>query len=429
MTQRTLNDWLAWMEQQHPSAIDLGLDRVQKVWQALGAPQPAKKVVVVGGTNGKGSTLTYISQLAMTAGWKTGTYTSPHFLRYNERVAIEGKSVADGQLCAVFERIEACQTALSQQGEVISLTYFEFGTLAALLLLAGANLDLAVLEVGLGGRLDAVNIVSGDVAIVTSVDLDHTDWLGSDREAIGFEKAGIFRPDRLALCAEPDVPQSLAEHAQTIAARLMKIGESFGIDEGNGDYRCYGQLPDGRPWYVDHIPAPQLPVRNMAPALQAVKWLGIELTDEQCRHALSHATLTGRFQHMEWQNRHWLLDVAHNPEAARHLAKWLARNAKGRKVHALCGMLADKDIEGVLGALVSSIGHWQLLTLQGARGQTAEGMARRVAHLTSDASIAQADTVEEALTALINVSSADDLIVVFGSFYTVSMALEKMLAD
>ena len=175
MTQRTLNDWLAWMEQQHPSAIDLGLDRVQKVWQALGAPQPAKKVVVVGGTNGKGSTLTYISQLAMTAGWKTGTYTSPHFLRYNERVAIEGKSVTDEQLCTVFERIEACQIALSQQGEVISLTYFEFGTLAALLLLAGADLDLAVLEVGLGGRLDAVNIVSGDVAIVTSVDLDHTD--------------------------------------------------------------------------------------------------------------------------------------------------------------------------------------------------------------------------------------------------------------
>ncbi|MFP8968323.1 bifunctional tetrahydrofolate synthase/dihydrofolate synthase [Pokkaliibacter sp. CJK22405] len=421
-SKQSLSQWLSWMEQQHPKAIDLGLERVSRVWQALGQPEVAKKIVTVGGTNGKGSTVTYLRDLCCAAGYRVGVYTSPHFLRYNERIWLEGNEVSDEALCEAFETIHACSQKLDPQ---MTLTYFEMGTLAALWLLARESLDLAILEVGLGGRLDAVNIIDADIAVLTSIDIDHADWLGTDRENIGYEKAGIFRPGALAICAEPDMPASIARHASMLGAQLIRIGEQFGISEEPEGYRCFGVLPNGAPWFLDSIEQPGLPVRNMAPALQAASWLGmLPASVDVTRNTLKNASLRGRFQQVFWQGRHWMLDVAHNPEAARHMAQWLKKRAPERKVLALCGMLADKDCKGVFKALISSVSHWQLIGLDGPRGQTAvqlEGLLQTEMEGHSNvASHSSSSDLNAATKDLIAISEPEDLILVFGSFVTVT---------
>ncbi|MFB9885387.1 bifunctional tetrahydrofolate synthase/dihydrofolate synthase [Balneatrix alpica] len=415
---RTLDQWLSWMEQQHPQQIELGLERVGQVWQALGQPQLARRVVTVGGTNGKGSTLTYLSQLGMAAGWKVGCYTSPHFLRYNERVCVQGQMVTDQQLCDAFAQVEQARQQLAVPP---ALTYFEFGTLAAFLILAEAQLDLVVLEVGLGGRLDAVNLIDADVAIITSIDLDHTDWLGPDRYSIGREKAGIFRPGRYALCADPEPPLSVVEQAERLGSQLLQINQQFGLrEQEDGSWLAYGVDVQGRSWQLTGLQEPRLPLRNMAPALQAAVLLQMPGLSQFAAGVLAEASLTGRFQSLHWQGREWLLDVAHNPEAARHLATWLARHPVAGKHLALCGMLKDKDAEPVLQALAPQVQAWCWLDLPGPRGQTGQELS---AKLAVEAPQGYANSIGQAVQWLLQHSSEQDRILVFGSFLTVSAFL------
>ncbi|WP_305857804.1 bifunctional tetrahydrofolate synthase/dihydrofolate synthase [Balneatrix alpica] len=415
---RTLDQWLSWMEQQHPQQIELGLERVGQVWQALGQPQLARRVVTVGGTNGKGSTLTYLSQLGMAAGWKVGCYTSPHFLRYNERVCVQGQMVTDQQLCDAFAQVEQARQQLAVPP---ALTYFEFGTLAAFLILAEAQLDLVVLEVGLGGRLDAVNLIDADVAIITSIDLDHTDWLGPDRDSIGREKAGIFRPGRYALCADPEPPLSVVEQAERLGSRLLQINQQFGLrEQEDGSWLAYGVDVQGRSWQLTGLQEPRLPLRNMAPALQAAVLLQMPGLSQFAASVLAEASLTGRFQSLHWQGREWLLDVAHNPEAARHLATWLARHPVAGKHLALCGMLKDKDAEPVLQALAPQVQAWCWLDLPGPRGQTGQELAAKLAVETPRGYV---NSIGQAVQWLLQHSSEQDRILVFGSFMTVSAFL------
>src|SRR5690606_22608147 len=334
-TSRTLAEWLAYIETRHPRSIELGLERVREVAARLGLQRPAAQVVTVAGTNGKGSTVAFIEAIARADGWKVGAYSSPHLLRYNERVRIDGAEAADDELAAAFAAVEAAR------GDT-PLTYFEYGTLAALWLFQQAGLDLAVLEVGLGGRLDAVNIVDPDVAVITTVDVDHVDWLGSDREAIGQEKAGIARAWKPLVLGEIDPPSSVLRHAYAIGANAIRAGSDYFHEpagEGQWQWREIGTellLPD-----------PQLaaPVQraNAAAAIAALRALPRSPAEPACAAGVAAARIPGRLERFEHDGVEVVVDVAHNPQAARELAAWAkARPASGATAMVLA-VLADKD--------------------------------------------------------------------------------------
>ncbi|HEY7760981.1 MAG TPA: bifunctional tetrahydrofolate synthase/dihydrofolate synthase [Burkholderiales bacterium] len=416
-----LTAWLAYLERLHPRGVELGLDRVSAVRErlALNLPFP---VVTVGGTNGKGSTCALLERMLGCAGYRVGLYTSPHLLRYNERVRIAGAQAADTALTAAFERIEAAR------GE-ISLTYFEFGTLAAALLFRDAALDVAVLEVGLGGRLDAVNAFDSDCAVITSIGLDHMDYLGPTREDIGREKAGIFRGGRPAVVAEPDPPGSLIGHARAIGAQLYLVDRDFGATGGAGQWSYWSWL--GR---RSGLPRPALrgacQLGNAAAALAALDCLRERLPVDMgaVRRGLVEVELPGRFQVLPGRPT-IVLDVAHNPHAAQRLGEnldALRRDAGGRTL-AVFGMLKDKDIAGVAAALGGRVDSWWIAGLPGERG--ADGERVRAA-LAAAGLTAPAEICADAATAFRRAREAarpDDRIVVFGSFLTVSAVLA--LAD
>jgi len=413
-----LADWLAYLESLHPAAIELGLTRVQRVAGRLGLRLDCVRFVVAG-TNGKGSTCTMLATILAAAGYRVGLYTSPHLLAFNERACINGEAVSDAALIEHFQEVERAR------GEV-TLTYFEFTTLAILRLFSHASLDAVVLEVGLGGRLDAVNIVDADCAIVTSVDIDHSDWLGTDREAIGLEKAHVYRPGRPAVCADPVPPHTLVAHAQKIGADLWRFGVDFNYS-GDRQQWSYG----GRAVRRNALAYPALrganQLLNASAALAALESVRdrLPVPQQAVRVGLAQAGLPGRFQILPGQPT-VVLDVAHNPHAAAVLAQNLGNMGYHPYTHAVLGMLNDKDVAGVVARLRGVVDHWYCATLPGARGLTGEALAQQVRAACPSAEIAVTvcTSVAAAWQAAHDAAGEGDRIIVFGSFLTVAAALE-----
>lgn len=417
----TLADWLTHIEQQHPATIDMGLARISTVAAALGVnAAPARHVITVGGTNGKGSTVAFIEAIGRAAGWKVGAYTSPHLRRYNERVRIDGQDASDEALCAAFAAVEAAR------GET-TLTYFEYGTLAALQLFAQADLDLAVLEVGLGGRLDAVNIVEPDVAVITTVDIDHAEWLGEDRETIGKEKAGIIRAWKPVILGETDPPSSVLARAYLVGANAIRGGSDYFHEPLDAQRWCWRDVG-----LRMELPTPALagPVQlaNAGAAIAALRALDVAVPESAWADGIAAARIAGRLQRFERDGVQVLVDVGHNPQAAAALARALQADAVGGRTHALYAALQDKDAAGVVDALAGAVDTWMLAGLEGARGQSAAALAQRVTG-SAAAAAALADDVPSALAQLLQHAAAGDRVLVFGSFHTAGQALDWLAAE
>jgi dihydrofolate synthase / folylpolyglutamate synthase len=399
---RTLAEWLSFIERQHPHAIALGLDRVREVFQRMKISL-ACPVITVGGTNGKGSTCAMLESILGAAGYGTALYTSPHLVRYNERVRVRAREAEDAALREGFEAVEKAR------GET-PLTYFEYGTLAALWLFARENVDAAILEVGLGGRLDAVNVLDADCAVLTSVGIDHVEYLGATRESIGREKAGIFRAGRPAVVADPDPPQSVL----AAAGEKLLLQRDFGYSAEAAQWSYWG--PGGKRPSLAH-PALRggLQLRNASAALCALDALRerLPVAMQDVRRGLAEVTLAGRFQVLPGRPQ-VILDVAHNVEAAKTLARNLADSGFARETIAVCGMLRDKDIGGVLRALAPRVTRWHLASLAGARGASADELERNIAGV-----VEKFASPTEAFVAARMRAGENDKIVVFGSFLTV----------
>jgi dihydrofolate synthase/folylpolyglutamate synthase len=415
----TLDQWLAKLERQHPKAIDLGLERVREVAQRMQLGKPAPCVIAVGGTNGKGSTVAFIEAIARASGLRVGAYTSPHLLAYNERVRIDGRDAGDDELVEAFEAVEAARDGTS-------LTYFEHGTLAALWLFECAELDLAVLEVGLGGRLDAVNIVDADVAVVTTVDIDHTDWLGSEREAIGFEKAGIARAWKPLVLGEDDPPASVLRHAYAIGASAIRANCDFlfaPIDDAHWSWR--------EPGFELQLPMPRLSapaqLRNAATAIAALRASDLAISEAAWARGATEANLPGRLQSFLRDGVDIVVDVAHNPQAAGELAAWLAASPPAGRVFAVFAALADKDVASIVAKLAMRVDRWWIAGLEdaGPRGQGVDALATSLAG-TAAADAARAPDVAAALAAVRAQARPGDRVLVFGSFHTAAAALRVL---
>jgi dihydrofolate synthase/folylpolyglutamate synthase len=410
---RNLAQWLEYQQQVHPRDIALGLERVAEVSRRMGLGRPGRRVVTVGGTNGKGSTVAFIEAIARAAGLRVGAFTSPHLLRYNERIRIDGQDAADAALVAAFERIEAAR------GEV-ALTFFEFGALAALVLMQDAGLDLAILEVGLGGRLDAVNIVDPDVAVITTVDLDHQEYLGNDREAIGAEKAGILRAGKPCVLGEKDPPSSVLRRAYAIGAFAIRGYSDYLVDE----------LEDGWRWrepgYQVDLPNPAMEApaqrANAAAAIAALRALDLAVPDRAIREGVRIARAPGRLQRLPGSPE-CVLDVAHNPQGARQLGVWLAANL--RPTVAVFSALADKDLAGIVAPVAPYVKAWHLgpITDAGPRGLAVDELARRLAGELPAGILHPHRSLADALAAAKQDVGPDGRVLVFGSFHTVAEAL------
>ncbi len=422
----TLPAWLALLESRHAEVhIDMGLDRVRAVQQAMGL-KFACPVIMVAGTNGKGSTCAMLESILLRAGYKVGLYIKPHFLDFNERARVNGELATDAMLVAAFDAVEA------KRGDV-SLTYFEFTTLAIMHLLAGSGLDVAILEVGLGGRLDAVNVIDADVAIVTSVDIDHTDYLGDTREKIGFEKAGIFRPGKAAICSDPVPPASLIAHAEAIGADLWLLGRDFNYS-GDKQQWSYG----GRSQRRNSLAYPSLrganQLLNASAALAALEVLRLELPvgAQEVRTGLVVVELPGRFQVLPGRPT-VILDVAHNPHAAAALAQNLGNMGFHPFTYAVFGVMQDKDIAGVVAPMVQYIDHWCLAALPSPRSADPAELVGIIDELAPEGgkpgerSVKTFPDPAQAYADAMSRAGENDRIVVFGSFYTVAgvMAARK----
>jgi dihydrofolate synthase/folylpolyglutamate synthase len=417
----TLPDWLAWQEGLHVREIDLGLERCRSVAQRMGLEKPAYPVISVAGTNGKGSSVAGLSGILRAAGYRVGTYTSPHLLRYNERVRIEGQEASDRALCEAFNVIDQAR------GD-ISLTYFEFGTLAALQLFSEADLDIAVLEVGLGGRLDAVNLVDADVALITAIGIDHEDWLGSDRETIAREKAGILRAGKPAVCSDPDAPRSVVTAAAETGARLFRLGQDFSYQVASDTWAWFG--PERR---YEGLPHPGLhgayQFQNAAGVLMALDLLHdrYPVSFAAMASGLGDLTLPGRFQVLAGPVD-WILDVAHNPHAAVRLAETLGRWPCAGRTLGLLGMLRDKDAGGVLRELAPVVDVWHFASVLGRRGGTSEQLLDAWQTLGYTKPVNCHASVSAAFDAVRQEARAGDRIVVMGSFLTVG-EVSRFLAE
>jgi dihydrofolate synthase/folylpolyglutamate synthase len=411
---RSLEAWLEYQQQIHPDNIALGLERVALVWQRMGSPRPGATVLTVAGTNGKGSCVAMLESILAAAGDRVGTFTSPHLLEYNERIRIDQKKVDDQPLCDAFARVEAVR------GDV-ALTYYEFGTLAALDILARARIDWAVLEVGLGGRLDAVNVIDSDCALITSIAIDHVGYLGPDRESIGAEKAAIGRPGRPMICGDPAPPDSIATVATQRSAPLWVVGRDFCFQMTDRDW-CYRRADRE----LCGLPHPGLAgpwqVANAATALaglDALRWEGFKQPAD-IHHGLQRVRMAGRLQRIS-STPEVVLDVAHNPHAAGELANWLS--ATGRRWQVVLGMLDDKDVGGFVSALSGSVDQWLLAPLESVRGLGVDALSDQVRAVVGADTIHACSSVIDALAAAREMSSPEDGILVTGSFYTVSEVL------
>jgi len=410
---RTLEQWLEYQQQVHPRSIDMGLERVGAVARRLGLGKPGHRVVTVGGTNGKGSTVAFLEAIARAAGLRTGAYTSPHLLRYNERVRIDGEPVDDAALVQAFERIEAAR------GDT-PLTFFEYGTLAALLLFEQAGPDLAILEVGLGGRLDATNIIDPDCAVITTIDLDHQEYLGPDRESIGAEKAGILRAGKPCVLGEKDPPSSVLRRAYAIGAFAIRGHSDYLIDPLEAGWRWR------EPGYAIELPDPAMPApaqrENAAAAIAALRALDLPIADEAIRAGVAGARAPGRLQLLPGTPER-VLDVAHNPQGARQLARWLELHPK--PTVAVFSALGDKDLGGICAPLAPWLRAWHLgpITDAGPRGLAVDELARRLAeHLPAEI-LHPHRSLAEALAAATRAAGPGGRVLVFGSFHTVAAVM------
>ena len=425
----TLDAWLTLLEARHSKTIDMGLARVEQVRARLGIGFNCP-VVMVAGTNGKGSTCSMLESILLQAGYKVGLYIKPHFLKFNERARIGGESVGDAALIASFDAVEAAR------GD-ISLSYFEFTTLAIMHLLQHSQLDVAILEVGLGGRLDAVNVIDADVAIVTSIDIDHTEYLGDTREKIGFEKAGIFRAGKVAICSDPLPPASLVAHAAAVGADLWLLGRDFNYS-GDKQQWNFG----GRAQRRNALSYPSLrganQLLNAAAALAALEALRMQLpvSAQEVRTGLVTVELPGRFQVLPGRPT-IILDVAHNPHAAATLAQNFDNMGFHPYTYAVFGSMLDKDIDGVITQMKGRIDHWCVTGLPSARAATAEQLRERllaagiVASDESDAecTIKTFASPEKAFVNAKERAGENDRIAVFGSFLTVAGVMTARSAE
>lgn len=407
---QTLTDWLCYIEHSHPiHQIELGLDRVQHVAQRASLQQLPGRSILIGGTNGKGTTARCLEQLLLAQGYTVGVYSSPHLLNFNERLRINGADVADEQWVAGFAFVEQLRSD-------IALTYFEFTTLVAFYLLRQQQCDFCLIEVGLGGRLDATNIISPEISVITTVDLDHQDWLGDTREAIGFEKAGIFRSGKVAVIGELSPPATVLAHAAQQGCQVVLVNQQYHYQQDTTHWHWRGQHNQ-----LDALPYPAMPVQNAACALAVLEQLQCLPTTTQTAAVLAALTLPGRMQWLQ-RNPAIIIDVAHNPQSARYLAEQLQKLKPGfSQIKALVGMLKDKDIAQTLAPLTSLFDQWHLVSLAGARGATAQHLVRYLPDTVSD--ITLHDDVVTAFSHVGTTLRADELLVVFGSFYTVSAVL------
>ena len=429
---RGLADWLGFIESLHPATIEMGLERVSQVARTLDIRFDCP-VITVAGTNGKGSTCATLESILRAARYRTGVYTSPHLLSFNERIRIDGADVADAELCTAFERVEAARAAAGD----VALTYFEFTTLAAFVVFANAGLDCVVLEVGLGGRLDAVNIIDADCAILTSVDLDHQAYLGDTREKIGWEKAHIFRAGKPAIVSEPRPPHTVTELSAALGATLLRVGHEFGYAGAggvNGTQWKFWFKPEGaEPITRNGLPYPALrganQLLNASAALAALETLRVRLpvSMQALREGLLNVEWPGRFQMLPGKPQ-VILDVAHNPHAAGVLAENLSNIGFAPYTHAVFGMLADKDITAVVKLLDGKIDTWQLASLPGPRGASAAHLADILQRAGVKGERTLHDSPSTAYRAARSRAGEGDRILVFGSFLTVTDVMQVLKA-
>ena len=409
---RDLQSWLDRLEQLHPTEIELGLERVSRVARNLDVTEPARRVITVAGTNGKGSCVRTMEALLTSGGHKVGAYSSPHLLDFNERVRIDGKQVIDQQLMDAFAAVEQAR------GEV-SLTYFEFTTLAALWLFKQAEVEFALLEVGLGGRLDAVNLVDADIAVITSVAVDHEAWLGSDREVIGREKAGILRAGKTFVCADPKPPASVVDAARELDCDSYYLGREFSFRDGHYEFAAEPRLAFG-------LPAVHLPPPSVAAAITALALAGELPGAEEICSVLENLRMPGRCQQLCWRERDLLLDVGHNPAAAEYLAGWLRDHPVPGRTLALVAVMADKDIAGLCGPLAPLVDHWYPACLpDNPRAAGCEQLVSGLdlAGVSSETRADDCYPVTEQLQRVIGEQEEGDRLLVFGSFFTVAAVL------
>jgi dihydrofolate synthase/folylpolyglutamate synthase len=417
----SLSQWLTWQEQLHFRDIDPGLERVGAVWQRMGGTnQLPFKLVTVAGTNGKGSSVAISAAILQAAGYKTATYTSPHLLRYNERICIDDQPANDDTICEAFQRID------DARGD-ISLTYFEFATLAAVDIFCRAGVDVAILEVGMGGRLDAVNLFDTDVALITPIGLDHMAWLGDNREQIGYEKAGIIRSGKPLVCSETQPPETVLSHARQTGTPVYCQGDAFSY-QSQSDQWCW----QGTDAAFEHLPLPVLAgsyqLQNSAAVIEVCQLLnqqGLKISEQAIRQGLTQIRLYGRFQHIPGPVTR-ILDVTHNQQGADNLSALLKESRTTGKTYAVLAMLRDKDCQSVATTLNAEIDFWFLAGLDGNRGMSGEMLAENLAPVVGEDKVSSYDQVEDAYHAAMTTASAGDRILIFGSFHTIEAAMRLM---
>ena len=416
MKYNTLDDWLAWQTTLHAREIELGLDRIETVAQRLNLIDCPFPVITVAGTNGKGSVVAMLSAILHHSGYKVGTYTSPHIVHYNERIRIGLRCVNDEQLCQSFEKINSAR-------DDISLSFFEFATLTALDIFHENKIDVAILEVGLGGRLDATNIIDNDLAFVTSIGLDHTEWLGDTRELIGYEKSGIFRADTPAICGDIDAPNSVAESAQKVNANLFQLNTDFSYKVAKTSWSF---ITDG--YEIQGLPLPNLSgavqIRNAASVLMGLYCLNdrLPLSADAIETGLREVTLEGRFQRIV-KDCEIILDVAHNFDSAKILAENLMALPKPQKTIAVFAVLSDKDVDGIVSLLHSHIDDWYISQVNSPRCMQVDQVEQSLMKQSSDICVKVFESVEQAYSQAQIDAHEGDRIIVFGSIFTVSEVL------
>lgn len=419
MKRTSLEAWLRHLESLHPAVMELGLDRVGRVARDLDLDAPAVPVITVAGTNGKGSTVATLEALLRVTGRRPGCFTSPHFIRFNERIRIDGREASDAQLIAAFEAIDAAR------GDT-SLTYFEFATLAALWVFREAGAGVLVLEVGLGGRLDSVNIIDPQVSVITRIDLDHQDWLGDSRELIGREKAGILRPGTPAVIADPEPPASLGEAIAAVGAGpVYWLGGAFDVISGPAGWQGRVSLPDGRHRDVSGPPGPLLPV-NIAAGLQAAAALGLAWSDAQLAQAMESLHLTGRCQRLSRDGREYLLDVAHNPAAVHRLLEEIDATHCNGRIISLFSVMRDKDVDAMIQPLLGRIDAWCLADQPGNPRAMPAATIADLLRARGQEMISISRNLRQGFARARQLAGEGDLVVVFGSFFTVAAVLPSL---
>ena len=416
---RSIDKWLHWQESLHFTAIELGLERCRRVANNMGLLNPSYNVISVAGTNGKGSSIIMLDRILRNAGYKIGRYTSPHLLRYNERICINGNEATDTELCESFDRIDRAR------GD-ISLTYFEFGTLAALDLFRQHNVQLAILEVGLGGRLDAVNILDADISLITSIDIDHQQWLGNNRESIGREKAGIFRNLAPAICSEPNPPQSLLDCSEALGTPISILGSDYQFNLINDTWSW-----STKDTHIERLPRPMkycdFQIQNASGVLMLLAKIQDEypVSTENIKQGLSSFRLEGRFQIIPGAIPK-ILDVAHNRQSIKALVNNLKMIPCYGKTHIILGMLKDKDHQRVIKELIEITDTWHFVSISQDRGIEAKILTSKLKALGRLENISEYSNVGEALDKIHKLSMPDDRIIITGSFYTVGAAIRYL---